>query len=94
VSSTARPAAGASFHEVVLIDSMDNVLRRFADRARSSDPDDIEGHRNAGHHGGAAELSLLYDRLLAYAAARRAPLMVTRTGEIGAAYQDLLASLR
>lgn len=63
--------AGASFHEIVLMDSKDNVLRRFAERGRrTADPFHVEAQVIIDRSGGAAELAAMYDRLVDLVATR------------------------
>jgi predicted kinase len=87
--------AGADFHEIVLLDSKENALRRLAERNRTaSDPAHAgaqEGlHRNVGR----AELSVMYDRLLSVVASRPAAKVVTTaSGHLAEAYRDFLSSL-
>jgi len=69
-----------SFHEIVLLDSKENSLRRYADRGI--------------HDASPAELAEMYDRLLAVVAARPgAKLVSTRQNEIDQAYRDFFAAL-
>jgi predicted kinase len=72
---------GADFHEIVLLDSKENALRRFASRATTNPAT-------------ADELSTMYDRLLVIIAARPAARVVSTTdGRPEQAYQDFLNSL-
>jgi predicted kinase len=72
---------GADFHEIVLLDSKENALRRFAGRATTNPAT-------------ADELSTMYDRLLVIIAARPAARVVSTTdGRPEQAYQDFLNSL-
>ncbi|HEX6525091.1 MAG TPA: AAA family ATPase [Streptosporangiaceae bacterium] len=80
----------ASFHEIVLLDSKENSLRRYAERGNpgASPP----GTSPPG--ASPAELAEMYDRLLAVVAARPgAKLVPTRRSEIDQAYRDFLAAL-
>lgn len=73
-------AVGADFVEVILLDSKENVLRRFTDR---DDPTKAAD---------AAQLSTMYDRLTALIATR--PLALTvHTGGTAETYASLLAAL-
>jgi predicted kinase len=72
----------ARFHEIVLLDSKENSLRRFAARGP------VDGRPVT-----AAELAEMYDRLLGVIAARPDTTVVrTRDGEIDRAYRDFLAA--
>ncbi len=81
---------GADFHEIVLMDSKQNALDRFAGRsAATGDP----AHREAEEMliGGRAELERMYDRLLALVEARpRAVVVPTVHGEEDATYRAVL----
>ncbi|WP_326554852.1 AAA family ATPase [Micromonospora sp. NBC_01813] len=85
----------AIFHEVLLLDTKENAIRRFVERtARGETP----AHRHAAEmlerQGGVGELAALYDRLLSVVAARPATQVVqTHDGEPDQAYQDFLACL-
>jgi predicted kinase len=83
---------GADFHEIVLLDSKENALRRLVDRA-ATDPEDVASEMLA-RSGGLAELSTMYDRLLAIVASRpTARVVPTTDGRPEQAYQDFLNSL-
>lgn len=84
--------AGAGFHEIVLLDSRHDALRRFEERRHQADGAAREAHDRADHRGGPQELSAMYDRLLAVIASRpTAKVIPTRSGHVEQAYQDLLA---
>lgn len=85
----------AAFHEVVLLDSRENALRRFFNRSRNSaDPAHLDAGRMLERQGGAAELAAMYDRLLAVVRDRPATKVVHSTdGRIDQAYRDFLACL-
>jgi predicted kinase len=87
--------AGAAFHEIVLLDSKENALRRFADRAsRGADPGDLAAWGMVDQASGIEELSAMYDRLMSVIAARPAAKVVaTVAGQADAAYRDVLDSL-
>ncbi|MEV6350159.1 AAA family ATPase [Actinoplanes sp. NPDC051851] len=98
----ARPAfidelagLGSPMYEIVLLDSRENVIRRFVHRSRTSaDP----GHRSVAEildrPGGMAELEAMYDRLVALIAERPATKVIPcPDGEEDRAYRDLLAVL-
>jgi predicted kinase len=73
---------GADFHEIVLLDTKENALRRFAERARRTS--------SVGEH----ELSAMYDRLISVIATRPAAKVVpTGSGHVEQAYRDFLGSL-
>ncbi|HEY0699792.1 MAG TPA: AAA family ATPase, partial [Micromonospora sp.] len=62
---------GAAFHEIVLLDSRENVLRRFAARSRAAaDPAHVEAQRLLERTGGPDELAAMYDRLVDLLASR------------------------
>lgn len=83
----------ATFAEVVLTDTKENALARFA--ARAGDPDLAAHHAEAeANAGGAAGLAEMYDRLHALVATRpHAVVVETRAGDVDAAYRDLLTAL-
>jgi len=71
---------GADFHEIVLLDSKANSLRRFVSRGDATKA-----------HVGPAELSVMYDRLLSVIAVRPgAQVVPTVAGQVERAYQDFL----
>jgi hypothetical protein len=73
---------GAEFHEIVLLDSGDNAVRRSAARPTSGYVEPTE-------------LATMYDNLLATIADRpHVKTVSTVQGEVDQAYQDLLACLR
>lgn len=82
----------AEFHEIVLLDTKDNVLRRFAERTRAAaEPDHVEAHEMLG---GPEKLAAMYDRLVELVAARpKAVVVHTSAGRIQQAYQGFLDSL-
>ncbi len=72
---------GAEFHEIVLLDSKENMLRRFAERADPSVGED--------------ELSAMYDRLTAVVATRAgAKIVHVEDGEVDRTYRAVLRCLR
>ncbi|WDZ85446.1 AAA family ATPase [Micromonospora cathayae] len=85
----------AVFHEVVLLDSRENALRRFLARSRTStDPAHLDAHRMLEQQGGLAELAAMYDRLLTVIRDRPATKVVhTEDGRIDEAYRAFLACL-
>lgn len=73
----------ASFHEIVLLDSKENMLRRFAERA----PSRVE-------LGGGEDLSLMYDRLMSLIATRPGARIVhVQEGEVDLTYQSVRAMI-
>ncbi|SEP51804.1 hypothetical protein SAMN04489732_117122 [Amycolatopsis saalfeldensis] len=76
--------AGASFHEIVLWDSKDEILRRFAERPpRPEHPDATP-----------AEVAALYDRLEALLETRsRAHVVPVSAGRVDDAYRAFLSRL-
>ena len=86
--------AGASFHEIVLLDTKGNAVRRYTERTGAeADPAHVEEemiHRRVGP----AELSAMYDRLMSVIAARPAAKVVpTSSGQVDQAYRDFVRSL-
>jgi predicted kinase len=86
---------GAEFNEIVLLDSKENMLRRFADRSRAAaDPAHTEAQAMVDRIGGDGELSAMYDRLLTIVASRPSARVVpTENGQVGQAYRDFISSL-
>jgi predicted kinase len=87
--------ASADFHEIVLLDSKENALRRFAERSRAAaDPAHTEAQEMIDRGGGAEELSATYDQLTSLVASRLAAKIVpTSSGQVEQAYRDFLSSL-
>ncbi len=87
--------AAASFHEIVLLDSKENAVRRFAGRTRAgADPAHLESQEMVDQRGGREELSAMYDRLMSVIAARPgAKVVPTSSGQVDQAYRDFLRSL-
>lgn len=87
--------AAASFHEIVLLDSKENAVRRFAERTRAgADPAHLESQEMIDQRGGPEELSAMYDQLMSVIAARPAVKVVpTSSGQADQAYRDFLRSL-
>ena len=85
----------ADFHEVVLMDSKQNSLRRFRERGRTQvDPRRPEAQPAPMARTGDAELSDLYDRLVGFVATRpNARVVHIVDAEVGNAYQDFLRAL-
>jgi predicted kinase len=75
--------AGVTFRMVVLLDSEENSLRRFAARGP------VDGQPVSDE-----EFALMYNRLLAIVAARpNVTVVPTMEGEMARAYRDLVAAL-
>ena len=87
--------AGASFHEIVLLDTKENAVRRYTQRTGAEDgPARVEDQEMIRQRVGPAELSAMYDRLMSVIAARPAARVVpTSSGQIDGAYRDFLRSL-
>lgn len=91
----AAAETGASFAEVVLMDTRPNAARRFAERGRTSArPEHRDARDQAERSGGAAAVEALYDRLVAMVADRPGARIVTSTeGDPDRTYRQLLAVL-
>jgi predicted kinase len=83
---------GAAFHEIVLLDSKENTLRRFAERSRAAaDPLHVEAWEMVESAGG---LSMMYDRLMSVISARPGARIVhVEEGEVDLTYQAVLRNL-
>ena len=89
-------ATGAAFHEVVLLDSAENTLRRFAERARAAAEPGPGGDWALVEHGGRFDddLSATHDRLLAVLAARPGARVVqVQDGAVDRTYRAVLRAL-
>ncbi|HET8582687.1 MAG TPA: AAA family ATPase [Jatrophihabitans sp.] len=86
---------GASFHEFVLTDNRDEVVRRFNARtAAAADPAHVDAGRTIARLGGDATLFTMCDRLLLVTAARsRARVLQCPEGAVDAVYRELLDQL-
>ncbi len=86
---------GAAFHEVVLLDSKENMLRRFTERRRAAvDPVHVEAREMIERSELFEDLSVMYDRLTAVIAARPGARIVhVEDGEVDLTYQAVLRSL-
>ena len=86
---------GADYHEIVLLDTKEHALRRFAERSRAAaEPAHVEAHEMLHRNGGADELANMYDRLLEIVAARPSTVVVTTvSGGVRNAYRDVLSEL-
>lgn len=87
--------ADAEFHEIVLLDTKQNTLRRFAERSRTAaHPAHVQAQELLDRSGGEAELSAMYDRLLQVVASRPTVKVIpTRTGRVEQSYRDLMNNL-
>lgn len=87
--------ANATFHEIVLLDSKENTLRRFAERARAAaDPQHVEAQEMVERTDGFGDLPLMYDRLMAVIAARpHARIVHVAEGQVDVTYEALLRNL-
>lgn len=85
----------AQFHEIVLLDSKENALRRFTERSRAAvDPAHVESQEIVERSGGLEELSAMYDRLVSVIASRpTAKVVPTESGQVEQAYRDFLSKL-
>jgi predicted kinase len=86
---------GAAFHELVLLDSKENLVRRFAERgAAAADPSHLDAQEMIGRGGGFESLSVMYDRLMSVIAARPdARIVQVEEGKVDSAYQAVLRDL-
>ncbi len=86
-------AAGAEFHEIVLLDTRENTLRRFEERTRAAaEAAHVDAARAIADDPDA--VGRFFDTLVAVLPQRpRAVVLATKTGDIGRAYTDLLAAL-
>lgn len=86
---------GAGFHEIVLFDSLENILRRFAERGRAAaDPLHVEAKEMVESGGGFEDLSVMYDRLLSVLSVRPGARIVhVEDGDVELTYQTLLRNL-
>lgn len=86
---------GAGLHEIVLMDSKDNALRRFSERTElSADPAHRDAQEMLDRAGGLTELAAMYDRLHTVIATRpRTVVIPNPANQPEAAYARLLAAL-
>jgi predicted kinase len=84
---------GATFHEVVLMDSRENALDRF--HARRDDPEWATHHREAERAaGGRAGVAAMYDLLHAVLDTRPDAVVVhSRAGDVEGTYRDVLGAV-
>ena len=84
---------GAEFHEIVLLDTRANTLRRFDDRTRAAaEPAHLDAAQAIVDDPDA--VGRYHDTLVAVLPLRpRAVVVSTKTGDIGRAYADLLVAL-
>lgn len=86
---------GADFHEIVLLDSKENAVRRFLDRTRTAaEPAHLQAQEMVDRSGGVDALYAMYDDLLAVVASRPAARIVrTADGEVEQAYRSFVSRL-
>lgn len=85
---------GADFHEIVLIDSKDNALRRFTQRPRSATDPHQDTHEVLDRIADPQAWSTIYDELMSLVASRpTATVIPTDAGQAQRAYRDLLNTL-
>jgi predicted kinase len=86
---------GAAFHEIVLLDSKESMLRRFAERSRAAaDPLHADAHEMVGRSVGFEDLSVMYDRLMSVIEARPGARVVqVEEGRVDLAYRAVLRNL-
>jgi len=86
---------GAAYHEFVLMDDRDTVIRRFTERnASSSDPAHIEAGELVAQLGGQDTLNRMYDRLLQVLNARpEAQLVRCTEGAADDVYRQLRTAI-
>ena len=88
-------AAGAEFVEVVLMDDVEAVVQRFAERGSGSDDELLDVIASTvGGSGGPAYLRALHDELSdAVASRERAIVVQSRQGDLEGTYRDVLTAL-
>jgi predicted kinase len=88
-------AEGVRLHELVLLDSLANMLRRFADRtAAAAEPAHVEADASLRAWGGPAGLVEMYDRLLDVIEQRpNTQVIPSEYGQPDRTYELLLAAL-
>lgn len=86
---------GAAFHEIVLFDSKESMLRRFAERSRAAaDPLHVEAQEMVESGGGFEDLSVMYERLMSVISARPGARIVhVEQGKVDLTYQAVLRNL-
>ena len=84
-----------TFYEIALLDSKENSVRRFIERAAASRQSSFrETAEMLGRQGRLADLDEMYDRLMALLVARPATSLIrVRDGAVQRAYHDLLGVL-
>ena len=94
VERTARQV-GAAFHELVLLDSKDNSVRRFLTRSAATGlPAHQEAQEMLDRAGGLPVLETMYDRLMDVIAARPdTHVIATEDGHISQTYRAVLLHL-
>ncbi|MGH3734720.1 MAG: hypothetical protein ACRDT6_03715 [Micromonosporaceae bacterium] len=85
----------AQFHEVVLLDGKQKLLRRSTDRSRvSSDPVHHDAAVLVERAGGLDSLAVMYDNLVALVASRpRAKTVPITEDDVERTYADVIACL-
>lgn len=85
----------ADFHEIVLLDSKQNAIRRFTERSqRPGDPAHADAQQMLQQQGRIEELASMYDRLMATVESRPTAVVVPSTnGAVRDTYRKLLAEL-
>jgi len=88
-------AAGAEFVEVVLMDDVESIVQRFAERASGSDDELLDVIASTvGSSGGPAYLRELHDELSNAVASRERAIVVQSTpGDSEGTYREVLATL-
>jgi predicted kinase len=86
---------GSAFHEIVLLDSKENTLRRFAERSRlAADPAHVEAREMLDRDGGLTALAAMYDQLVSVVETRPGATTVrVEEGEVELAYRDVMRVL-
>ncbi|HEX6354546.1 AAA family ATPase [Actinophytocola sp.] len=85
----------AAFHEVVLLDSKENTLRRFTERSRLAvEPGHVDAQELLDRSGGLAELSAMYDRLVSIVGTRPGARVVPVVeGDVDLTYAEVVRAL-
>lgn len=86
---------GARFHEIVLLDTAVNSVRRFVERSAAAVlPEHVEAAELVARSGGDPALRQMHARLLEVVSARPASRIIrSRHGDVEQAYRQLLACL-
>jgi len=84
---------GVRFHELVLLDSLPNMLRRFAERTKAVRPEHVEADAQL-RGGGEPALAEMYDRLIRILDQRpRARIIQSEHGKPHETYRRLLDAI-